>query len=149
MKPTYYQGRIKMSARKNATSTNEISDEESSDYEVFITDEARQRFTDIISGIAMFSERGFIMDKNEENQGLLGDIVKEFYANLVDSNKKPEVMVRGIRVSYSEGTINVLFKLKNTKDHYPEIMNRADDDEFEIYMQSLCNLGIVWVETGG
>ncbi|KAL5074705.1 hypothetical protein RYX36_013689 [Vicia faba] len=120
-----------MSARKNATPADEISDEESFDCEVFITNESRQRFTDIISGMTMFS------------------IVKEFYENLVDSNKKPGVMVKGIRVSYSEGTINLFFKLKKIEDHCQEILNRVDKDEFEIYMQSLCNLGNAWVETGG
>ncbi|KAL5074701.1 hypothetical protein RYX36_013685 [Vicia faba] len=120
MKPTCSQGRIKMSAHKNATPANEIFDKESSDYEVSITDESRKRFT-----------------------------VKEFYENLVDSNKKPEVMVNGIHASYSEVKINLFFKLKNTEDHHQEILNRVDEDEFEIYMQSLCNLGTAWVETRG
>ncbi|KAL5059896.1 hypothetical protein RYX36_031500, partial [Vicia faba] len=104
----------------------------------------------MIFGMSIFSECGFVLDKEEDNLGLLGSIgtmiklkkwvnffqqplpyniqlKKEFYTNLVDSNnRRDEVMVKG---------------LKNTEDHYEEILDKADDVEFDVYMQSLCNLG--------
>lgn len=152
----------------------EISDEEGSDSEIFISDEARRRFIDNISGRSLFSERGFIMDFDHETLGLPSiiasliltkkwgkfcqqpkpynvQVVKEFYANLKPSNKNVEVMVRGCYVSYSEGTINMICGLKKKSDNdlYQEILERADETEYEVFMQSLCNPGTKWIEVAG
>ncbi|KAL5098476.1 hypothetical protein RYX36_002803 [Vicia faba] len=121
----------------------------------------------------MFSEHGFIMDKGDKNLGIAEDIgmlikarkwdkngqqpvsfntkiMKEFYANLVDTNnKKDEIIVRGVKVSYAEGTINMHFHLKSNEDKYQELLDALDDNDFDVYMESLCNLGTEWVESGG
>lgn len=172
MNPTHPQVRIKTCARKNPTPSIQISDGEGSDSEVFISDKARRSFTDNISGRSLFAERGFLMDFDHETLGLPSSIaslilmkkwgkfcqqpeayniqmVKEFYSNLKPSNKKAEVMVRGFCVSYSEGTINMLYGLKRGDDIYQEILDRADEVEYEVYMKSLCNPDTSWVEYGG
>ncbi|KAL5075764.1 hypothetical protein RYX36_014748 [Vicia faba] len=77
-------------------------------------------------------------------------IVKEFYANLVDTNNKMvEVVVRGVKVSYTEETINMHFQLKRIKDKYQELMDASNVNDFDVYMESLCNFGTKWVESGG
>ncbi|KAL5098481.1 hypothetical protein RYX36_002808 [Vicia faba] len=132
-----------------------------------------QRFSEYFSGMNMFSEHGFIMDKGDKNLGIAEDIgmlikarkwdkngqqpvsfntkiMKEFYANLVDTNnKKDEIVVRGVKVSYAEGTINMHFHLKRNEDKYQELLDALDDNDFDVYMESLCNLGTKWVESGG
>lgn len=161
--------RFKTCARKNATPTMEISDEVGSDSEIFVSDEAKRRFTDNVSSRSLFSERGFIMDFDHETLGLTSRIasliiakkwgrfcqqpqayntqlVKEFYSNFKPSNKAAEVMVRGFCVSYSEGTINMMCGLKKGDDSYEEILERADEGEYEVFMQSLCRPGTKWVE---
>lgn len=58
----------------------EISDEEGSDSEIFVSDEAKRRFTDNISSRSVFSERGFIMDFDHETLGLpssIASLIKE------------------------------------------------------------------------
>lgn len=150
----------------------EISDEEGSDSEIFVSDEARRRFTDNVSGRSLFSERGFIMDFDHETLGLPASIasliltkkwgkfcqqpeayntqlIKEFYSNLRPSNKIAEVMVRGFCVSYSEGTINMMCGLRRGDDTYQEILERTDEGEYEVFMQSLCKPGTTWVEAAG
>ncbi|KAL5097450.1 hypothetical protein RYX36_001777, partial [Vicia faba] len=59
-------------------------------------------------------------------------LVNEFYAN--SNNKRDEAMVT---------------RLKITEDQYQEILKKADDDEFDVYMQSLCNMGTAWLDLGG
>lgn len=76
--------------------------------------------------------------------------MKEFYANLVDTTKKKgEVVVRGVKVYYFEGTINMLFKLGQVKDRYQELLVASYDVDYDVYMESLCNPCTKWVETGG
>lgn len=76
--------------------------------------------------------------------------MKEFYANLVDTNnKKAGVVVRGVNVSYSEGIINMLFKLEPMKDMYQDLLLASDDADYDVYMESLCNPNGKWVETRG
>ncbi|KAL5075033.1 hypothetical protein RYX36_014017 [Vicia faba] len=152
MKPTYSQGRYKTYARKNAMPQIDLSDEEGYDNETFINVDA---------------------NKQEDNLGLPGDIgtmtrakrwmkfyqqlllyntqlVKKFYANLVNTNNRSdEVIVRGINVSYSDGLINMFFSLNNNEDRYQELLYASDDRDFDVYMESLCNLGTKWLEYGG
>ncbi|KAL5055512.1 hypothetical protein RYX36_036194 [Vicia faba] len=145
MKPTHSQVRIKACARKNSTPVMNISDDDESDSDIFINDDAKRRFTDYISSRGLFSERGFSLDLDDVNLGLparigllIADkkwnklyqhpnpyniqIVKEFYSNLKPSNKKIEVM---------------------------ETLSRADEKDYEVYIQSLCNPNTTWVEFGG
>ncbi|KAI5389964.1 hypothetical protein KIW84_075326 [Lathyrus oleraceus] len=76
--------------------------------------------------------------------------MKEFYENLVDiTNGKAEVMVRGVKVYYFEGTINILSKLGLVKDRYRDLMVASDDVDYDVYMESLCNPSTKWVEFGG
>ncbi|KAL5097762.1 hypothetical protein RYX36_002089, partial [Vicia faba] len=51
-----------------------------------------------------------------------------------------------VQISYEEGSD---CELKNTEDYYQEILEKADDVEFDVYMQSLCNQGTAWLESGG
>lgn len=45
--------------------------------------------------------------------------MKEFHANLIDTTrKKVEVKVHGVKVSYSEATLNLVFGLINVEDTY-------------------------------
>ncbi|KAL5074417.1 hypothetical protein RYX36_013401 [Vicia faba] len=110
----------------------DYSIDEGSGTETFINMDANQRFSKYFSGMSMLSERGFILDKKEENLCLLGDIVvKEFYANLVDTdNKRAEVVVQEVKVSYSTRTINMIFNMGNTEDMYQEILVALDDDYY-------------------
>lgn len=67
-------------------------------------------------------------------------IMKEFYINRVDTNnKKAKVVVRGVKVSYSEGTINMMFKLGPVEDQYQELLVASNDVDYDVYMESLYN----------
>ncbi|KAL5067656.1 hypothetical protein RYX36_018543 [Vicia faba] len=67
-----------------------------------------------------------------------GSNVKEFYANLVNTNnKRVEVVVRGVKVSYSEGKVDMFFKLGNREDRYQEILTPYDDADYDVYMESM------------
>ena len=172
MKPTASQLKVKKVARKNATPSFVISDGEGSDCDIFINDEARRKFSDSISKRGIFAERGFLIDRADETLGHPESIssliinksweklcqhpssyntqlVKEFYSNLRLPSKKSEVMVRGSLISYSEGTINMMFGLKATDGEYEETLLRADDTEYEVYMQTLCQPHTTWVEKDG
>ncbi|KAL5081090.1 hypothetical protein RYX36_009511 [Vicia faba] len=161
-----------MCARKNATPSIDIYDNGGSDCEIFASDEAKRRFTDCIFNQGIFYERGFTFDPKDENLGIPASIaffiqskkwhklrqhpgsyniqiVKEFYSNLKPANKKSVVMVRGFEVSYSEGTISMMFDLKKVEEEYHDILSRADESEYEVYMQSLCNPNTTWVGSGG
>ncbi|KAI5400361.1 hypothetical protein KIW84_065303 [Lathyrus oleraceus] len=86
----------------------------------------------------------------QQPQSYNTQIVKEFYANLVDTNnKKCEVVVRGVKFSYSEGTINILFKLGLVEYRYQELLLTSYDVDYDVYKESLCNPDTKWVETGG
>ncbi|KAL5060687.1 hypothetical protein RYX36_032291, partial [Vicia faba] len=125
MKPTYTQGRYKIVSRKNATPKVDYFDDDGYDNETFINIDASQRFTYYFC------------------------VVKELYDNLVDTNNKwVEVVVRGYKVSYLEGTINMFFKLGNHEDRYHELLTALDDADFDVYMESLCNIRNKWVESG-
>ncbi|KAL5100366.1 hypothetical protein RYX36_004693, partial [Vicia faba] len=145
MKSTYTQGRYKTCTRKNTTPKIDLTDDEGSNSETFFNIDASQRFSYLFYRMSMISEHGFILDKQEENIGLLRDI--EFYANSMDTNnKRDEVVVRGVNVSYSKGTINMNFDLSNTEDRYQELLDDSDDGHFDVYMKSLCNIGIKLLE---
>lgn len=143
----------------------DYSDEDMSNGEAFINSDTSQRFIDYFSRMSMHSERGFILDMRAENLGLPGDmkwirlcqqpqpyntqIVEEFYANLVDTNnKKAEVVVRVVKVSYFEGTINMLFRLGPVEDKYQDLLLASDDVNFDVYMESLCTPNTKWVGNG-
>lgn len=86
----------------------------------------------------------------QQPQSYNTQIVKEFYANLVDTNnKKCEVVVRGVKFSYSEGNINMLFKLGLVEYRYQELLLTSYEVDYDVYMESLCNPDTKWVETGG
>ncbi|KAL5062037.1 hypothetical protein RYX36_023774 [Vicia faba] len=40
-------------------------------------------------------------------------------------------------------------EVMNIEDQYQEILEKADDDDFDEYIQSLCNLGTAWLELRG
>ncbi|KAL5059451.1 hypothetical protein RYX36_031055 [Vicia faba] len=159
MKPSYSQGRDKNCERNNSMHAIAYPDDEGSDYETLINFNASQGSLSIFFGISMFSEHGFILDKGEENLGISRDIemliktrkfVKEFYANPVETNnKRDDVVVRGVKMSYVEETINMHFHMKRTEDKYQDLLDALDDNDFDVYMESLCNLGTKWVELGG
>ncbi|KAL5063669.1 hypothetical protein RYX36_025406, partial [Vicia faba] len=150
----------------------DISGDDRSECNIFINDDAKRRFTNSIFSTCLFSERGFSLDLEDPNLGLPASIgslidnkkwsklcqhselyntqiVKEFYSNMRLANKKYVVMVRGFNVSYSEGTINMMYVLKKVDDEYQKKIPRADEAEYEVYMQSLCNPNTTWVESGG
>ncbi|KAL5070690.1 hypothetical protein RYX36_021577, partial [Vicia faba] len=141
MKPTYSQGRHKTCACKNATPKMNLSDEEGSNSETFINVDASQRFLEYISGISILSECGFVLDKQEDNLGLPGDVVDI-------NNKSAKVVVRKVSVSYSDETINMFFGLNHTEDRYQELLDASDDRDFDVFMDSLCNMGTKWLEYG-
>ncbi|KAL5079373.1 hypothetical protein RYX36_007794, partial [Vicia faba] len=138
--------RTKTCARKNATPSMDIFNDEGSDCEIFISDEAMRKFTDCISSRGLFFERGFAFDLKDKN---LGYLQASFYSNLKPSNKKFVVMVRSFEVSYYEGTINMMFGIKKVDEEYHDILLMADESEYEVYMQSPCNPNTTWVEYGG
>lgn len=75
--------------------------------------------------------------------------MKDFSANLVDTNnKKAEVVVRGVKVSYFEGTINMLFRLGPVEYKYQDLLLASDDVNFDVYMDSLCTPNTKWVGNG-
>ena len=77
-------------------------------------------------------------------------VVKEFYTNLVHTtNKKAKLVVRGMKVSYSEGTIDMLFKLGKIENRYQELLVTSDDGDYDVYLESLYNPDTKWVKTGG
>ena len=43
----------------------------------------------------------------------------------------------------------MVFRMKKMDDEYMEILSRADETDYEVYMQSLCNPKTTWVECGG
>ncbi|KAL5053106.1 hypothetical protein RYX36_033788 [Vicia faba] len=118
-------------------------------------------------------ERGFVYDMEKENMGSTGDIghliktmkwarfymqpnpynvqlVKEFYANLVDTtNKRLEVKVCRVKVSYSKATINMVLGLGNFDNTYQNLLETSDDQDYDIYVESLCNLSTKSIDTGG
>lgn len=149
------------------------SDEDVSDGETFINSDVSQRFTDYLSGNIIHSKRCFILDMQDENLGLPRDIgklfkaikwtkffqqpqpyntqiVKELYVNLVDTiNKNDEVAMRGVKVSYSKGIVNMMFKLGDVEDIYQNLLVNFDDGDYDVYIKSLCNPNTESVETGG
>ena len=73
--------------------------------------------------------------------------MKKFYANLIDTtNKKAEVNVCGVKVSYSEAILNFVFGLSNVKDTYQNLLENSYDQDC---MESLCNPETKWVEASG
>ena len=163
--------RVKMCARKNATpQVVYSSEEEFDDSTIFMNSEASRRFAEYFRKMGVLSEKGFTYDNQEEDLGIIGEIgttirqlkwmklcrqpgtfnttwVREFYANLTDpGHKKSEVIVRGTKVVYDERTINLVFNIKDEGDEYQHLMNKADEDDFEVIMQSLCTPGTTWVE---
>lgn len=58
-------------------------------------------------------------------------------------------MVRGVNVPYSEGTINMMFKLGPVEDDYQDLLLASNDVDYDVYMESLCNPYTKWVETEG
>ncbi|KAL5079039.1 hypothetical protein RYX36_007460, partial [Vicia faba] len=134
--------------------------------------DASKRFSDYFSGMSMLSEHGFVLDNQEDNFGFLVDIgtmirakrwmmfcqqplsyntqlVKMIYANLADTNNiRAEVVIGGVSISYSDGRINMLFGLNTIEDRYQELLEALNDGDFEVYMESLCNMGTRWLEFG-
>ncbi|KAL5079097.1 hypothetical protein RYX36_007518, partial [Vicia faba] len=47
------------------------------------------------------------------------------------------------------GTINMIFSLSNIEDRYQELLDSFDDGYFYVFMESLCNMGTKWLESGG
>lgn len=43
----------------------------------------------------------------------------------------------------------MLFRLNKCDDQYQEILSRADETEYDVYMKSLCNQNTTWLESGG
>ncbi|KAL5059173.1 hypothetical protein RYX36_030777, partial [Vicia faba] len=72
----------------------EIYDDEGSGCEVLINSDTKQRFTNSISSMVMHSERGFTLDREDANLATPYNmqLVKEFYFNLSNTNRKNEVM---------------------------------------------------------
>ena len=67
--------RVKMCARKNATTQVVYSsDEESDESAVFMNSEASRSFTEYFRKMSVLSERGFTYDNQEEDLGIIGDI---------------------------------------------------------------------------
>lgn len=74
--------------------------------------------------------------------------MKEFYSNLIDlTNKRIEVIIRGTKVVYSEATINMTLGLLENGDEYQELLEKYDDQDYDIIMASLCNEGTRWLES--
>lgn len=65
------------------------------------------------------------------------------------ASKKAEVKVRGVNVSYSEATLNLVFGLGNVEDTFQNLLETSNDQDYNIYMESLCNPRTKWVEAGG
>lgn len=57
--------------------------------------------------------------------------------------------VHGVKVSYSEETLNLVFRLSNVENTNQNPLERSDDQDFNVYMESLCNLRAKWIEVGG
>ena len=67
--------RVKMCARKNATTQVVYSsDEESDESAVFMNSEASRWFTEYFRKMSVLSERGFTYDNQEEDLGIIGEI---------------------------------------------------------------------------
>lgn len=139
-----------MCARKNITPFIDYSDSETYDVGTFINGDSHQRFTNYFTAKSVHFERGFIYNMEDKNLGLPDDIwciitnikwrkfykhpnpynmktVKDFYANLVDtSSKRLEVLEKGIKVQYSEKTINMMLRVKNMGDTYQSILENID-----------------------
>ncbi|KAL5102568.1 hypothetical protein RYX36_006895 [Vicia faba] len=141
MKPSS-QLRYKTCACKNATPSIYLFDKEGSDSDVFINGDAKCRFTDNINNKKWIK---LCQHPNPYNVQL----VKEFYSNLNLANKNNEVMVMRIRVSFSGDTINMILRLRTMSNEYQAILSRADETEYEVYMQSICNANTTWVESEG
>lgn len=77
-------------------------------------------------------------------------LVKEIYANMVDiTDKKPEVKVHGVKLLYSKAMINMVFGIGNFEDIYQNLLANSDEQKYNVYMESLCNLDTKWIEAGG
>ncbi|KAL5076810.1 hypothetical protein RYX36_015794 [Vicia faba] len=77
-------------------------------------------------------------------------LVNELYANQVDiTSKRVKVKVRGVKESYYKATINMVFDLGNVYDTYQNLLETSDDQDYNIYLESLCNLGTKWIEPSG
>lgn len=73
-------------------------------------------------------------------------IAKDFYANLIDTNNKMcDVVVRDVKASYYEETINMMFKLGSVEDRYQEILVASNDAGYDVCMEFLCNPDTKWV----
>ncbi|KAL5080763.1 hypothetical protein RYX36_009184 [Vicia faba] len=144
MKPTFSQGCYK-------TCVIAYFDDKGSDYYTFINIDVSQRFSKYFFGMHALRAwlhfgQGGGKPKNcwryrNADQGKLPfntQIMKEFYSNLVDTNnKRVEVVVRGVKGAYAEGNININFHLKYTEDRYQEMLEALDDDDFDVFMESL------------
>lgn len=51
-------------------------------------------------------------------------------------------------MSYYEATLNLVFRLSNVEYTYQNLFKKFDDQDFNAYIEYLCNPRIKWVEAG-